>query len=126
MFTQYISLCHCHTSTNVYQRHDCCHCEEHEEDCFTHRFALDHECAKGRNIYVEYIVVTPYNSIGTQCHISNIGVKLSYMSTAQESDHEAIRDIISSIRHTEPWLDGNIKSIFCPSTDALRAPPVLV
>lgn len=107
-------------------RHECCHCEAHDEVCDTHRFALDHECKSGESFNDDYIISSSQSTLRLLNRAIISGVSLSYTAAPQGVGHEAICAIITSIRNREPWRDDVVHDLFDPSTDALRAPPVLV
>lgn len=112
-------LMSCNNSSCSSERHHCCHCTQHMEDCKNHSQEVDHDCIRKYSLSLEF--VTPANSNNNTIN----SVVLYPTDIALFSVHFSDR-YIEYIGLFYPRLDEDLISNFDPSQALLRAPPAFV
>ncbi len=106
------------------EHHNCCHCENHADDCDTHRLAIEHKCANDKILQLEFTLPSGEHSRLTRggIHAKNIELYSAILLIAALC---FVPLLTAAMRRVKRCDNEDIRALFSPSSRSLRAPPVL-
>ncbi len=111
--------CHCHVS-QIEQKHNCCSCQEHIEECQNHDHKFEHKCNKLVQRSEDAVIVTQKSNTSNKPHFI---IKLNTLESKQCELSSCVKFSISPYLNTLGLLP---KDQWLPLWRSLRAPPARV